>query len=87
MKLITLLAKRVKEESGIYRGFVKTEFYKPDGTLYATIPASNKQPRKDKKQMTLNCFTYAIKWEETPITPTLQSKYNKLWEGFNDGKV
>lgn len=59
---IVLNAKRVKETSGIFKGFVKTEFYNQDGTLKATIPAESKQPRKGKKFYTLNCFKFRLNW-------------------------
>ena len=48
---LTITAKRVKETTGIYKGYVRTEFYKHD-FLYATIPAGHKQPRKGIKK----CF-------------------------------
>lgn len=62
MELITLTAKRVPVTKGHYKGFYETQFYKPDGSLYATIPVESKQPRKDKKTITLNCWKWNIKW-------------------------
>lgn len=60
--MITLTAKRVKETTGLYKGFVKTELYNQDGSLKATIPASAKQPRKGKKTIILNCWNWALNW-------------------------
>lgn len=60
--LKTVTAKRVKETTGTYKGFNKTEYYL-DGELFATIPASSAQPRKDKKVITLNCFRYLVQWQ------------------------
>jgi hypothetical protein len=61
-RLITLTAKRVKETTGLYKGYNRTEYYKPDGTLYATVPAESKQPRKDAKTVIINCFRWAVEW-------------------------
>lgn len=61
-EFITVTGKRVKETEGLYKGFVKTEIYNPDGTLKCTFPAAHIQPRKDKKFITLNCFKYKINW-------------------------
>ncbi len=61
-EFITLNAKRVKETNGIYKGFVKTEIFKQDGTLKAIIPAEQTQPRKSKKFITLNCFKFRLNW-------------------------
>lgn len=60
--LITLTAKRVKETEGLYKGLNRTEFYKPDGTLKATIPASATQPKKGVKTIILNCWKWGVIW-------------------------
>ena len=61
MELITLIAKKVKEVAGVYKGFYKTVIYKGDNIM-AEIPAYMRQPRKDKKTIVLNCFTYKLEW-------------------------
>lgn len=62
MQLITLTAQKVKETEGNYKGFDKTVISK-DGEVYATIPAFQPQPRKGQKTIVLNCWTYALTWE------------------------
>jgi hypothetical protein len=59
--LITLKAKKVKEDTGTYKGFPKTLLYQ-DGSLKATIPASATQPRKGQKTIILNGWKFALKW-------------------------
>lgn len=61
MQLLTLTAIKVKEISGLYKGYDRTELYQ-DGVLYATIPASAKQPRRGQKTVTINCFKWAVIW-------------------------
>jgi hypothetical protein len=48
MKAITLKAKRVKQETGLFKGFNKTELYLNE-LLFATIPASKVQPHTKQK--------------------------------------
>jgi len=62
MELIKLTARKVKVETGLYKGFTKTQFFKPDGKLFCTMPAYSRQPRKDSKIIVINCFKYALTW-------------------------
>lgn len=59
--LITIQAKKVKETTGHWKGYFRTEFYK-DGILFATVPAQSRQPRKGIKTYTLNCWKWAVEW-------------------------
>ena len=61
-EFITLTAKKVKETDGIYKGFHRTEIRQLSGILKMVIPASSRQPRKDKKFITVNCCKYKLKW-------------------------
>ena len=60
MELITIQAKKVKSIRDGFKG-IQTEFYK-DNKLFCVIPMSQRQPRKDKKTITLNCWKWAIEW-------------------------
>lgn len=60
-QLLTVQAKRVKETTGLYKGYNRTEIYK-NGVLFATFPAEQTQPRKDKKTIILNCWRWKLEW-------------------------
>lgn len=59
--LITIQAKKVKEQSGLYKGYFRTEFYK-EGVLFATVPPESRQPKKGQKTYTINCWKWALEW-------------------------
>ena len=58
---IVLKAVKVKEKSGLYKSYERTEFYQ-DGVLKATIPASSRQPKRGQKFIILNSWKFALKW-------------------------
>ncbi len=57
----TLSLVRVIETEGIYKGLNKTEVYM-DGKLFTSFPPNQKQPRKNCKKITINCFIYNVNW-------------------------
>jgi len=61
MKLITLQAKQVKEITGYCKGYNRTELYL-NGELVSTYPAERKQPHRNLKTITHNCFMYKLEW-------------------------
>lgn len=66
MELITLKAVREylpAKQVGKYNAGNITMLFNPDGSLKATIPVQARQPRKGSKQITLNCFKYALTWD------------------------
>lgn len=58
---IVLQAKKVKVESGLYKGLLKTELYQ-DGKLKAVFPADRSQPRKGQKSVILNGWKFNLEW-------------------------
>lgn len=60
--LIILTAKKVKIESGVYKGLFQTELYSGK-SLKAVVPASQTQPRKNQKTITLNSWKFGLKWD------------------------
>ncbi len=61
MELLTATAKRVKVQTGHWKGFFQTEYTLPNGQV-ATVDAAYRQPRRDKKTVTINCCTYKVIW-------------------------
>jgi hypothetical protein len=58
--LIILKAKKVKVKENGYTAY-KTELYQGE-KLMATIPISQRQPRKNQKTIMLNCWRYGLEW-------------------------
>lgn len=58
---IQLQAKRVKTKVGFI-----TELCQ-DGKIKAIIPATQRQPRKGTKVITLNCWTFSLVWENDSL--------------------
>lgn len=60
--LIVLTAKKIKEKTGHWKGYQRTELYQ-NGRLKATFPAEAKQPKRGQKTILLNGWKFALKWE------------------------
>lgn len=66
VELITLKAKRVKDDSGSpAAGKYKTEFYDQGGKLKATIPSNQTQPKPGTSEYTLNNNKFKLDWSES----------------------
>jgi hypothetical protein len=61
--LISLIAHKEKETTGYYKGYYKTILTKENGEHFATIPPENKQPSKNKKTITINCWNWNLIWK------------------------
>lgn len=57
MELLPLYAKRLTEGK-----FKKTVLYDASGKVVAIYPPEQKQPSKNRKTITHNCFKYSLTW-------------------------
>jgi hypothetical protein len=44
--------------------------FKESGELKAIFPATGYRPTKATKEITINCFRFALKWNKTKPSPT-----------------
>lgn len=62
-QLLPVTGIKVKETTGLYKGYYRTEIYK-NGELFVIFPAGQRQPRKSQKTVNINCFKWSLTWPE-----------------------
>ncbi len=61
MKALKTIQGKKEVIKTIYGNFIQTVFYK-DGVKYCTFPPEIKQPHKNLKTITINCWKWKIEW-------------------------